>query len=96
MFKILNKLTPEYLQDLFKPFTSEYDLRGKANKRAQRTPLQKAERQEHHSIVQLLLKNDPTPSLLQPVRYQTACPIILLANLVFQMKFAYICYILCW
>ena len=96
MFKILNKLTPEYLQDLFKPFTSEYDLRGKANKRAQRTPLQKAERQEHHSIVQLLLKNDPTPSLLQPVRYQTTCPLILLANLVFQMKFAYICYILCW
>ena len=95
MFKILNKLTPEYLQDLFKPFTSEYHLRGKANKRAQRTPLQKAERQEHHSIVQLLSKNNLTPSLLQPVRYQTACPQILLANLVFEMKVAYICYILC-
>ena len=33
--------------------------------------MQKAERQEHHSIVQLLLKNDAKPSLHQPVRYQT-------------------------
>ena len=36
----------------------------------QRTPLQKAERQNHHSIVQLLQKNDARPSLDQPVRYQ--------------------------
>ena len=31
MFKVLIKRTPEYLQDLFKPFTREYDLRDKAN-----------------------------------------------------------------
>ena len=36
----------------------------------QRTPLQKAESQNHHSIVQLLQKNDARPSLHQPVRYQ--------------------------
>ena len=34
MLKILNKRTLEYLQDLFKPFTTEYDLRDKANKAA--------------------------------------------------------------
>ena len=34
MFKVLIKRTPEYLQDLFKPFTREYDLRDKANKLA--------------------------------------------------------------
>ena len=32
MLKILNKRTLEYLQDLFKPFTTECDLRDKANK----------------------------------------------------------------
>ena len=34
MFKILNKQTPQYLQDLFKPFTTEYGLKDKANKLA--------------------------------------------------------------
>ena len=32
MLKILNKRTLEYLQDLFKPFTTECDLRDMANK----------------------------------------------------------------
>ena len=32
MLKILNKRTLEYLQDLFKPFTTECDHRDKANK----------------------------------------------------------------
>ena len=32
MLKILNKRTLEYLQDLLKPFTTECDLRDKANK----------------------------------------------------------------
>ena len=34
MFKVLINRTPEYLQDLFKPFTREYDLRDKTNKLA--------------------------------------------------------------
>ena len=34
MFKILNKQAPEYLQDLFKPFSTEYKLEDKANKLA--------------------------------------------------------------
>ncbi|CAH3137377.1 unnamed protein product, partial [Porites lobata] len=34
IFKVLIKRTPEYLQDLFKPFTREYDLRDKTNKLA--------------------------------------------------------------
>ncbi|CAH3019048.1 unnamed protein product, partial [Porites evermanni] len=34
MFKVLIKRTPEHLQDLFKPFAREYDLRDKANKLA--------------------------------------------------------------
>lgn len=38
MFTILNKQTPEYLQDLFKPFTTEYDLKDKANKLALSKP----------------------------------------------------------
>ena len=38
LFKILNKRTPEFLQDLFKPFTTEYDLRDKANKVALPNP----------------------------------------------------------
>ena len=32
MVKILNKRTPEYLLDLFRPFTTEYDLRDKTSK----------------------------------------------------------------
>jgi len=35
----------------------------------QKTALQKAERHNHQSIVQLLLKNNATPSYQQPVRY---------------------------
>ena len=31
MFKIVNKQTPEYLQDLFKPFSTDYGLRDKEN-----------------------------------------------------------------
>ena len=34
MFKTINKQAPEYLQDLFKPFSTEYNLRDKANKLA--------------------------------------------------------------
>ena len=34
MFKTLNKQAPEYLQDLFKPFSTGYNLRDKANKLA--------------------------------------------------------------
>ena len=34
MFKTINKQAPEYLQDLFKPFSAEYNLRDKANKLA--------------------------------------------------------------
>ena len=59
----------------------------------QRTPLQKAERQNHHSIVQLLLKNDARPSPHQPVRYQILSffPKSILPNVVFQMEFYLIC-----
>ena len=32
MFKTVNKQTPEYLQDLFKPFSTDYGLRDKENK----------------------------------------------------------------
>ena len=32
MFKTVNKQTPEYLQDLFKPFSIDYGLRDKENK----------------------------------------------------------------
>ena len=32
MFNLLNKCTQQYLQNLFKPFTTEYKLRDKANK----------------------------------------------------------------
>jgi len=32
MFKTVNKQTPEYLQDLFKPFRTDYRLRDKENK----------------------------------------------------------------
>ena len=38
MVKILNKRTPEYLQGLFRPFTTEYDPRDKANKLALSKP----------------------------------------------------------
>jgi len=31
-FKTVNKQTPEYLQDLFKPFSTDYGLRDKENK----------------------------------------------------------------
>ena len=34
MFKTINKQAPEYLQDLFKPFSTGYNLRDKANKLA--------------------------------------------------------------
>ena len=34
MFKNINKQAPEYLQDLFKPFSTGYNLRDKANKLA--------------------------------------------------------------
>jgi len=32
MFKTVNKQTPEYLQDLLKPFSTDYGLRDKENK----------------------------------------------------------------
>ena len=32
MFKTVNKQTPEYLQDLFKPFSTDYGLRDQENK----------------------------------------------------------------
>ena len=32
MFKTVNKQTPEYLPDLFKPFSTDYGLRDKENK----------------------------------------------------------------
>ena len=34
MFQTINKQAPEYLQDLFKPFNTEYNLRDKTNKLA--------------------------------------------------------------
>ena len=34
MFNTINKQAPKYLQDLFKPFSTEYNLRDKANKLA--------------------------------------------------------------
>ena len=34
MFKTLNKLTPQYLKDLFIPFDTEYELRDKENRLA--------------------------------------------------------------
>ena len=39
MFKILNKCTQKYLQNLFKPFTTEYKLRDKANKLLYLSPI---------------------------------------------------------
>ena len=38
MFKTINKQAPEYLQDLFKPFNTGYNLRDKANKLALPNP----------------------------------------------------------
>jgi len=32
MFKTVSKQTPEYLQDLFKPLSTDYGLRDKENK----------------------------------------------------------------
>ena len=34
MFKTINKQAPEYLPDLFKPFSTGYNVRDKANKLA--------------------------------------------------------------
>jgi len=54
MFKTVNKQTPEYLQDLFKPVSTGYGLRDKGNKFALPKPHTDClKRSFYFSVVQL-------------------------------------------
>ena len=69
MFKTINKQAPEYLQDLFKPFSTGYNLKDKANKLALPKPRTDfLKRSFCYSGAQLWNHAFPTmPELLDPL-----------------------------